>query len=220
MAAKKAPAPVEVRLSKPIVVKILPEEKRAETPPRFAKAAAVLSIFLLLLSLMTMGLFVLDTAVEDFSFDRSVLPAAVTVAWPRWASVHDPFTVRVVLHNQGAGNLNGFMDLVFEPANALSLEAGGTTSAQVVELAPGASQTQVFTFTPLAGQAFAPLSFPIQWKIVLRDGTNTVETGSGSISVLNIPRLQTLLAWLLGGSGLTAALTGLFWEQVKRGFVS
>jgi hypothetical protein len=215
MPSPKPSAPIEIKLSKPISVKIIPDEKEADAPPWFAKAASLVSVLLLLLSLITMGLFVLDFGVADYEFDQTILPAALTIDWPHWTSVRDSFTVKVVLHNKGKDNLNGFVNLVLDPPNTVGMEEDGMTSVEIKELSPGASLTRTFKFVPLSGQGASPINL----KVVVQNGTTTLEAaGNWQISVINIPRLQSLLAWLLGGSGLVATLTGLFWDKIKKVF--
>ena len=210
---KKTSTASEIKLSQPILIKIQAEEKTSVPTSGLYKLAFILVTFLLVTSLVGIGFFVLGTTVDNLDFDQNIIPASVTVDWPRWVSVQDPFKVKVILHNNGQVPLNGNLDVILTPSASLGMEENGITSVKFEELSPGNSLTQVYHFIPLE----LPTTKVFDIKVVLRDGTNTLEIQNNrKISVVNIPRLQVLLQWILGGSGTFAALSALFWDQLKK----
>jgi len=218
MAKKQAVPITKVAFEQPITVRIEPEEKESEEKPDgtlswLQKIAFGLAIFLAILALLSNWFFVINTGVQPVTFDA--IPAVVTVDWPHWASLKDAFTIKVLVQNTGATPLNGRVDLILAPAEFTSLLESGMTSIEIKELAPGASSTQIFTLVPLRTPPDRSFTFDVRVK------NQTVEQATQAawqVNVIGFPRLQALLAWILGTGGLVSTLTGLLWEQVKKAF--
>jgi hypothetical protein len=203
----------EVKLSQPIKVEIIKQQETSKMPPWMPKAVLIITLFLLIISIFGLGMLIfIHDSTSTKNNDITILQD-----WPSLSCLRDPFTVTVIVQNQGTTPLGGFLTLSINPVATVGLETDGATTVKVENLAPGASFTQNYNLTPLSypDKGFLTLSASFADKI---ENPPVVSTPEGKIRLINVPYLQTVLKWLLSGSGLIAMLTGLFWDQLKKDF--
>lgn len=207
-------SPIKVTFDQPIAVQTLPPAPPAPAPYRaWWKAAFLLIIVSIITALAGNAFFLFGVQAQTASLDQ--IPLAVTVEYPSQISLKDSFTVTASLRNTGADVFNGRLDLLIAPADFFFLTKNGAAGVEVKDLPPGGVFTQAFEFSLLQ----APQNNELRLRVRAHaEEIGAAESPAWTLRVLPLPRIKTLIAWLLGGSGILSALTALFWDKLKKSF--
>lgn len=130
---------------------------------------------------------------------------------PASVAVGDEAVIEVSVRNTADKPLSLTLLLDFpDPAPAVATSVGETTTAALENLPPGALATRALRFVLPTRPAASSFAFGVRAQL---NGEQVVATPRRTMGVTPwIPRVRSVLLWLLGSSGLAALFLERFWK--------
>ena len=201
----------------PVSVRLIPEKKTPNVSVtntrRLVIAAVIASVIVFG---MAFAVFILPQSSIPFT-PVPPLVASVKYVAPQYVAVYDEGAIDVTLQNNLNSPITVTVTLVFDPDAPVSAVLDESTSVTIEKLSSGSQTTRRIKF--LLNDRPTNNEFAFQVKVESPQGVSGI-TPPQKVNVTPlIPMLNRLLTFLTGSSAL-AALSGLFWDQIKKLFSS